>query len=123
MVCLLVSSLLALLDVSPRRTAAAETHLYEPSEYGESARYPHEGEQGDANFRLDIQLSHTTNSVAEDDEHDGCDDGGDRYEERVEEGEDSNDEGEPARIDGNGHDEDEDEGQDGCGEEKTKHPV
>ena len=57
MVRLLVASLLSFLDIPPGCTATAESHLYEPSEYG------------------------------------------------------------------NRHDEDEDEGQDGCGKEETEHPV
>jgi hypothetical protein len=120
---LFVPSLLALLDVSPRRTAAAKSHLYEPGKDGESTCHPHEGEQRGTYLRRNVQLSHTTDSVAEDDEHDGCNDRGDGYEEGVEEGEDGDEEGKPARVDGDGHDEDEDKGQDGSGEEKTEHPV
>lgn len=58
-----------------------------------------------------------------DDKHDGSDDRRDGDEEGVEEGENGDRESEPACVDGDGHDEDEDEREDSCGQEETKHPV
>lgn len=122
-VCLLASPLLAPLDIATTRAAAAHAHLHEPREDGKCARDPHESEEGDANLSANVQLSHAADSVAEDDEHDGRDDGGGGNEERVDEGEDGDGEGQPARVDGEGHQEDEDEGEDGAGEEEAEHAL
>ena len=96
MISLLVSSLLALPYVSPRRTAAAETHLYQPGEDGKGTCDPHEREQRRSDICPKMNLRHTTDSVAKNHEHDGSDNGSDGDEEGVEEGEDSNDKGEPS---------------------------
>jgi len=115
LVCFLTATLLALLDVAPASAAAAKTHLYEPGKNGKGAGDPHEGEHGGADLGPDVQLVHATDSVLEDDEEDGCDDRGYGYEERVEEGKDGDEQGEPARVDGDWHEEDEDEGETGAG--------
>ena len=122
-VCLLVAPLAPCLDIAATGTAAAQPHLHQPREDCKSAGDPHEYEHRGSNFRTDIKLRDFRDGVAEDDEHDGCEDGCDGNEERVEEGEDGDGEGEPAREDRQRHDEDEDEGEDGAGEEKTEHPV
>ena len=122
-VCLLVAPLAPCLDIAATGTAAAQPHLHQPRKDGHRTRNPHECKHCDSNLGADVQFRHATNSVAEDDEHDGCEDGCDGNEERVEEGEDGDGEGEPAREDRQRHDEDEDEGEDGAGEEKTEHPV
>jgi len=96
MIGLLTSSLFALSDVSPRRTATAETHLYQPSEDGKRTCNPHERKQRCSDIRMEIYLRHTTDSIAKDDEHDGSDNGSYSDEEGVEKGEDGDDEGEPS---------------------------
>jgi len=96
MVGLFASSLLALPDVSPRRAATAEAHLYQPSKDGKRTCNPHEREQRCSDICMEIDLRHTTDSVAKDDEHDGSDHGSNSDEEGVEKGEDGDDEGEPS---------------------------
>lgn len=120
---LLVAPFAARLDISAAGAAAAQPHLHQPRENGHGARNPHESEHGNADLRADVQLSHATNSVLEDDEHDSCEDRGDGGEERVEEGEDGDGQREPAREDGDGHYEDQDEGEDRAGQKEAEHPV
>jgi hypothetical protein len=120
---LLATPLATRLDVSPRRTAAAKTHLHQPRKDGECASDPHEDEKRRAYRRANVELFHLSDSVAEDDEHDGCDDGCDGDDEGVEEGEDGDGEREPACEDGDGHEEDEDEGEAGACKEETEHPA
>lgn len=122
-VCLLVAPLTSGLDVSSAGAAAAQSHLHEPRENGEGAGYPHECEHSGADRSADVQFGHATDSIAEDDEHDGCENGGDGDEEGVEECEDGYGESEPAGKNGEGHDKDEYEGKDGASQEQTKHPV
>jgi hypothetical protein len=76
------------LNIPPRRTAATQAHLHQPGENSKRARDPHEDKDGGANFRANVEFRHATNSVAEDDEHDGCNDGCDGDDERVKERED-----------------------------------
>lgn len=107
-VCLLVAPLASSLDISSTGAAAAQSHLHQPREDGHGTRDPHECEHGRADLGADVQFCYTTDSVAEDDEHDCCEDRGDGDEERVQEGEDGDRESQPTREDGYGHDEDED---------------
>ncbi len=120
---LLVAPLAANLDIASAGAAAAQPHLHQPCKDGHGAGNPHEGEHGDADLRADVQLSHATNSVLEDDEHDGCENGGDGGNEGVEEGKDGDGEREPAREDRNGHYEDKDEGENSAGQKEAEHPV
>lgn len=87
LICLLTTSLLALLDISPGCTAAAQSRLYQPCEDGKSTSHPHKGKQRLSNLCPDVKFCHASNSVAEDDKHDGGNDRGDGDEEGVEEGE------------------------------------
>lgn len=123
MICLLTAPLPPCLDIPPARTATAQTHLHQPSKNGEPASDPHEHKERDSNRGTNIQLLDASDGIAEDDEHDGCDDGCSRNDEGVEECDDGDGEGEPAREDGNGHQEDEDEGEAGAGEEEAEHPL
>jgi hypothetical protein len=123
MIRLLAASLASRLDIPPRRTAATETCLHQPRENGESARDPHEDEDRYADLCANVEFSHASNSIAENDEHDGCDDGRDGDDESVEEGEDGDGEGEPAREDRERHEEDEHKGEAGACEEETEHKL
>lgn len=100
---LLTSPLLPCPHVPSRSTAAAKPHLHQPSKDGKGACNPHKCEHGYANFCANVQFSHAADSVAEDYEHDGCDDRGGSDEEGVEESKDGDGEGEPARVDGERH--------------------
>jgi hypothetical protein len=122
MIRLLAPPLSTRLYIPATRAAATQSHLYQPCEDRERASNPHEDKDSDADLRANVQLCHASDSVAEDDEHDGCDNrcGGD--DEGVEERKDRDGEGEPAREDGDGHEEDEDEGEAGACEEEAEHP-
>jgi hypothetical protein len=112
----LTASLPACLDIPSTRTAATQSHLDQPREDGKRACDPHEDKDRDANFGANVEFHHASNRVAEDDEHDGCDD------ECVEESEDGDRKGEPVREDGDGHEEDEDECEACTREEEAEHP-
>jgi hypothetical protein len=103
MIRLLATPLPACLNIPPGRTATTQSHLNQPRENCERARNPHEHKQRDANLSANIQFSLPSNSVAEDDEHDGRDDGCYGDDERVEESKNGDGEGEPACEDGEGH--------------------
>lgn len=120
---LLTSSLLSLLYISPAGTATAKSSLHQPGKDGKRTSHPHERKQSLAYFGANVQFCHRTNSITEDDEHDGCDDGRGSDQEGIEKGEDGDGEGEPAREDGQRHEEDEDEGKAGAGEEEAEHPL
>lgn len=97
--------------------------MYEPCEDCECAGDPHEDKHCDANLGANVELRYAGNGIAEDDEHDGRDDGGDGDDECVEESEYGDRETEPACEDGEWHEEDEDEGQACSGEEEAEHPA
>jgi hypothetical protein len=84
--------------VSSARAATAHAQLEQPSEDGECAGNPHESEHGNANVSTDVQLCDAADDVTEDDEHDRRDDRGGGDEKGVEEHEDGDWEGPPARA-------------------------
>jgi hypothetical protein len=110
MIRLLAPPLASRLNIPSGRTATTQSHLYQPRENRKRARNPHEHEKRRPNLCANIQFRLFSDRVTEDDEHDGCDDGCDCDDERVEEGEDCDGEREPAGEDGEGHEEDENEG-------------
>ena len=120
---LLIPPLPPSLDVAPTRTATAQAGLHQPGEYSKCARHPHESKHGDANVGANVDLSDAANNIPEDDEHGGRDDGGGRYEECVEEGEDGDAQGPPSGDNADGHEEHENEGQAGGREEKAEHDL
>ena len=103
------------------RAAAAQTCLDEPGEDCERGRRPHEAEEVVSYLGADIDFGDAGDDVSEDDEHDGCDDGGGSAEEGVDEGEEGDGEGPPAGEEGDGDEEHEDEGEAGRGEEEAEH--
>lgn len=120
---LLTAPLATRLHIPTTRTAAQQPHLYQPREDSKRRGDPHEDEQRDANLRTNVQLRHPSNSVAEDDEHDGRDDGAAGCEERGDEDEDRYREIAPAGVDGEGYEGDQDGVEAGGGEEEAEHYV
>jgi hypothetical protein len=118
---LLTPPLAPRLHISATRTATTQPRLHQPRENRKRRRDPHEHKQRYADFRANVDFADARDGVAEDDEHDGCDDGCDGDDECVEEGENGGEQGEPAREDGEGHEEDEDGGEAGAGEEEAEH--
>jgi hypothetical protein len=120
---LLRPSLLALLDVPPRRAAAALAQRNKESQDRRCSRYPHEREHLRADCAFDVELLDGRDGVLHDDEEHGCDHRGYCCEERGEEGEDRDEQADPARVDCDQLHWDHDEGEAGAGEEEGEHPV
>lgn len=63
------------LNIPPTSATATKPQLYKRSKQRTSRRSPHKRKHGDANLSRDIKLADAANYIAEDDEHDGSDDG------------------------------------------------
>jgi hypothetical protein len=103
------------LNIPPARTAATQPHLDQPRKDHKRGRNPHEDKHLCAKLGTDVNFRDGRNCVAEDDEHDSGENGGDGDDECIEEGEDRDGKSEPAREDGKWHEKYQDEGEAGAG--------
>lgn len=111
------------LDVSSTDTTTAQAHLEQPCDNGRRTRNPHTGEHGRPNLGTNVDIVVLLEDVAHDDEHDGRDDASGCDAECVDEGEDAEDEGRPARADGQRQKKHEYEGEAGPCQEEPKHDM
>lgn len=118
-----INSLLACLEISPTCAAAAHAHLDNPGKHRADSSNPHEGEHLFPNVGLDVEFVNAGKRHLQNHKDGGAENGCDGHEDRIQKGEEPDNEGYPSTVDRKDRDKDEDEGEAGACEEQSEHPL